>query len=216
MSWKNILSRNGLLYVILDKEVIEQKQLDMFSLAERLLNYGVDILQFRFKNLSDNLALRIAQKLSKIVHKRRAVFLVNDRVDIAYLSEANGVHLGKDDIPPRKARKILGKKKIIGKSVHSLEEFNQFKNEPVDYLSFGPIFGSSIKPFLPPWDGALLKKVIEKVKKKYFVIGGINLRNVNLVVGMGIRNIAVCRGLILSKDLRKTVSGFKRCLKEVS
>ncbi|MCD6583352.1 MAG: thiamine phosphate synthase [Candidatus Omnitrophica bacterium] len=216
MSWKNVLSRNGLLYAILDKEIIEQKQLDMFSLAERLLDYGVDILQFRFKDLSDNLALHLAKRLSKIVYNREAIFLVNDRVDIAYLSGANGVHLGRDDIPPGEARRILGKKRIIGKTIHSLEEFNKFKSEPVDYFSFGPVFRSPIKPYLPLWNKDSLKNTIRKVKKKYFVVGGISLRNINSVVRMGIKNIAVCRGLILSKDLKKTVRSFKKCLEKVS
>jgi thiamine-phosphate pyrophosphorylase len=205
--------REGLLYGILDSEVIKLNGLDIYDLGDRLSRYGVDILQFRFKNISDKLAFNIAQELAKIIHKRRKIFVVNDRVDIAYFSGADGVHLGSDDLDVFWARKLLGKKRIIGKTVHSEEEFKKAKKESVDYLSLGPVFKTEGKPDLALWSLEDIKDLLKKTKKVIFAIGGINLDNLGLILSQGLKNIAVCRGLILSKNLKSTIRAYKESLK---
>ena len=212
--WRKKLSVGGLLYVILDKEIIERNKIDIFSLAEKLSLCKIDIFQFRFKDNFDRENLVIAQRLSRIVHRRKKMFIVNDRVDIACLSGADGVHLGAEDLEVKEARKLLGKKKIIGKTVHSKEEFRRFLSQKVDYLSIGPLFKTPTKPFLPPWNINLLKGLIKEVRKVLFAIGGIDLTNLSEVVNIGINNVAVCRGIILSNNFKDTVERFKLCLKK--
>lgn len=211
MRLKKTLLKNGLLYVILDNQIIEENNLDIFDLAGKLSRYGTDIFQFRFKKITDKKALTTAGKLSKMIRKAKKRFIINDRADIAYLTKADGVHLGKDDISPKQARKILGRDKIVGKTVHSPEEFQKFKGEPVNYLSLGPVFKTKLKPELPCWELTELKNFFSK-RNFLFAIGGIKLDNIGLLLKENIRNVVVCRELILSGNLKKTTEGFKQCL----
>jgi thiamine-phosphate pyrophosphorylase len=204
------------IYVILDTEVISKANLDIFRLTEKLTSYGVDVFQLRAKNICDKELLSIATKLAKIIHKRKRIFIVNDRADIAYLSGAHGLHLGKDDISPKEARKLLGRNKIIGKTTHSQKELNVFKREPLDYLSFGPVFKTKTKPALGALKKRELKNMLKNVNKPVFVIGGISLGNINRLGSLGIKNIAVCRDIILSKNYKNTIEEFKKCLKKLS
>ena len=105
MSWKRKSSRNGLLYVILDKEVIDKAEANIFSLADKLAHFGVDILQLRAKGISDKEYIYLAKKLSKIIRKRKKLFIINDRADIAYLSNASGLHLGEGDVSVKRQGK---------------------------------------------------------------------------------------------------------------
>jgi len=202
----------GLLYVILDSQVIEENNLDIYKLAEKLSLYEIDFFQFRFKNLSDKEAVEISFKLNKIFHKRKKVFIINDRPDIALASEADGVHLGENDFPVNLARKVLRDKKIVGRTIHSYTEFLQVKEEKIDYLSVGPIFSTSLKPELTSISQKDIEKILKETRKPVFAIGGINLKNLKKVLNMGFKNIALCQGLILSKSLEKTVKRFKEKL----
>lgn len=204
------------LYVILDAEVIAEKNLDIFNFADRLALYGADIFQLRAKNMFDREFLFAAKKLTGIIRRRKKIFIVNDRVDIAYLSGASGVHLGKKDVSVKDARKILGINKIIGKTTHSLKEWDVFKKERPDYFGVGPVFRTKTKPALPPLKKQELQAMISKIKKPVFAIGGIDLDNVNELTALGIGNIAVCRSIIFSRDYKSTIERFKRCLKKVS
>jgi thiamine-phosphate pyrophosphorylase len=210
------LSKNGLLYLILDTEVIKTAGLDILSLAEKLSLGGVDVFQLRTKTMNDQAVLQLAKKLAKIIQSLKRTFIVNDRVDIACLSGADGLHLGKDDIPVSSARKILGKKAIIGKTVHSMDELGSFQKEDLDYLSIGPVFSTKTKPDLGALKTSELKPLFREPKQLTFAIGGINLYNINLLFDQGIKNIAVCRGIISAENPKRAVQDFKECLKKAS
>jgi len=218
MNWKRKSSKNGLLYVILDKEVIDTAGINIFSLADKLAHFGVDIFQLRAKGISDKKYLSIAVKLSKIIRKRKKLFIVNDRADIVYLSKASGLHLGENDISLSQARKIVGKQAIIGKTIHSLRELENLKGKEakVDYISIGPAFKTKTKPDLRPLTSKKLKALISKGEKLMFAIGGINQYNIESLLESGIRNIAICRGIILAKNLKTRVKEYKKCLKRAS
>jgi len=196
--------------------VIKKNELDIISLADKLSAYGTDILQFRFQSLTDQEAIATAIKLAKVIHKRKKIFIVNNRADIAYLSNADGIHLGKNDISPNQVRKILGKKSIIGKTVHSLAELKCFQNQKIDYISIGPTFKTKTKPALKPLKKSQFRKILRYTKKSVFAIGGINMYNIGPLLELGITNVCMCQALILSKNLKSTVKEFKQCLKKVS
>jgi len=214
--WKKGSLKNGLLYVILDTEVTRSNNINIFSLAEKLAYAGVDIFQLRAKNLSDKDLLTTARKLSKLIRKRKKLFIVNDRADIASLSGADGLHLGAEDISVQDAKKIIGKSAIVGKTIHSLAELRRFSKEKVNYLSIGPAFKTKTKPSLSPLMIKKLKSLARKSKKLTFAIGGINLYNIDSLVKNGINNIAVCRGIILQKNLKSIVEKYKQCLRRAS
>jgi len=221
MSWKKKFSKNGLLYVILDKEVTDKAKINIFLLAEKLAYLGVDIFQLRAKGLSDRKYLTLATKLSKIIKKRKKMFIVNDRADIAYLSGASGLAIAEDYTSPSQARKIIGNKAIIGKTIHSLRELENLRSQEridrakIDYISFGPAFKTKTKPNLKPLTSRKLKTLIEKNKKLIFAIGGINQYNIDSLLESGIKNIAICRGIILAKNLKTTINNYKKCLNKV-
>ncbi len=222
MNLKRKSSKNGLLYVILDKEVTDKAGINVFSLADRLAHFGVDIFQLRAKGISDKEYLSIAIKLSKIIRRRKKLFIVNDRADIAHLSRASGLHLGETDISLSQARKIVGKQAIIGKTVHSLEELKRLNDQKrkqggrIDYTSFGPVFRTKTKPNLKPLTSKKLKALIAEGGKLMFAIGGITQYNIESLLESGIKNIAICRGIILAKNLKTCVKEYKKCLKKAS
>lgn len=222
MNWKKISSRNGLLYVILDKKLIDAAGIDILALANRLVHLGVDMFQLRVKGTSDKDYLTLAKKLSRVIREQGKLFIVNDRVDIAYLSNASGLHLGEEDIPVDQARKILGKKAIIGKTIHSLKELKKFylesrrQNHMPDYLSFGPVFKTKTKSGLTPLSIKERTALIKKGRKLIFAIGGINQYNIESLLASGVKNVAVCRGIIQTKNLKTAVNRLKRCLQKAS
>lgn len=222
MSWKRKSSKNGLLYVILDKEVTDKAGINIFSLADKLAHSRVDIFQLRAKGISDKEYLFIATGLSKIIRKRKKLFIVNDRADIAYLSKASGLHLGESDISPKQARKILGKRAIIGKTIHCLEELRKLNSiegqgeSRLEYVSFGPVFKTKTKPSLKPLTFEKLKALTGRSGKLMFAIGGITQYNIGSLLKSGIRNIAICRGIVLAKNLKTTVEWYKKCLQKAS
>ena len=181
-----------------------------------MAKYDIDIFQFRFKDISDKKALGIAKRLAQIIHKNKKVFIVNDRADIAHLSGADGVHLGKEDISTSDARKIIGKDAIIGKTVHSLRELITFQKEKVDYISFGPVFKTPIKPHLTPMTKNKIKSILKKTTKSVFAIGGISQYNSGFLKDLGITNTVVCRAILTSKNPKKVAVDIKKCLKKAS
>lgn len=211
MRSKKSLSKKGLLYAILDEKTLQSRN-NMLATADKLARYGTDILQFRAKDISDSTFLSIALDLEKIIHKQGKCFIVNDRADIAHLSGADGLHLGDNDIPVSSARKLLGKNKFIGKTVHSDCEMKSFKNEDIDYLSFGPVFKTQTKDIPVTLTPCKISRIIKQTDKLIFAIGGINLYNIKSLIKMNINNVAVCRGLVKANDLKRTVRGYKLCL----
>ncbi|UCC94953.1 MAG: thiamine phosphate synthase [Candidatus Omnitrophota bacterium] len=213
---KKIFSLNGLLYIILDKSVVEKTPYNIVRLAEKLACAGADIFQLRFGESPDREFLKLATHLGKAVHARKKIFLVNNRADIAYLCGADGVHLGAEDIPVLQARKIIGKSKIVGKTVHSLDELKKFQKEEIDYLSVGPLFRTITKPHLVPLQHRELKEFLKRVRKPLFGIGGITLENLKYLCSVGIRNIALCHGIVLAQNPSKYTKVIKQCLKKAS
>ena len=130
-------------YAITDSKSGKNK--NFLEYCEDLLKGGAKILQYREKNRDSKKLLREAQALRKLTLKYKALFIVNDYLDIALLSEADGIHLGQDDLPIREVRKILGYDKIIGISTHNPQEAQQAIADGADYIGVGPIFHTETK-----------------------------------------------------------------------
>lgn len=214
--WKKKLSNYGLLYVIFDIDAVRKDKFNIFHTVSVLASNNVDIIQLRAKNLPDYELLKMARRIKTIVHNKRKCFLINDRADIAYLADADGVHLGNDDITVSQARKILGDKAIIGRTIHSLNELKDNQQERIDYISVGPIYKTALKPLLPSLPVKSLKLILARCDKPVFAVGGINLSNVNALLEVGVKNIALCRGIISSTDTKSAIASYKKCLQKVS
>lgn len=130
-------------------------------------------------------------------------------MDIAKLVNADGLHIGQDDLPVEAVRGLLGPGKIIGKSCHSLAQAAAAENEKVDYISVGPIFSTPTKPDYQAVGLELLKNVLSRVSLAVIAIGGIDKNNIGLVRGTGAKNIAVVRAICEAGDVEKAITDLK-------
>lgn len=210
MSLKKKLLKKSQLYAIIDKSILKASTLS--CLVHRIKNTRVDIIQLRDKTSCKKTVLQDARLLHKAFSKSKTIFIVNDYLDIAMLVDSDGVHLGQDDIPIESARKLLGNDKIIGISCHSISQAIQAQKRGADYIGIGPVFNTATKPAQAPVGLALVKKCKERIKIPFFVIGGINLINVNQVVNAGATRIAVCSALLKAKNITKAIDNFKGIL----
>ncbi len=176
----------------------------LVQIAEDCLSSGIKIIQLRDKTEDIAGFYKNALLIRRLV-KDKALFIINDRVDIARLIKADGVHLGQSDLPLEAARKIMGPAGIIGKSCHSLKQAIQAEKEGPDYISIGPIFRTPTKPGYRPCGLKALKKTCQQIKIPVVAIGGINTDNIKLVRNQGARLIAVVRAICKARDIGKAI-----------
>jgi thiamine-phosphate pyrophosphorylase len=175
------------------------------------------LIQLRAKNSNDFEFLSLAKKLSRLFKKAKKSFIINDRPDIAYLADADGLHLGQSDMPVNDAKKIIGEKKVLGKTIHCLKELINTNQSQIDYLGVGPFFTSKTKKNNRiPLKNIEIKQMVAKSKKVIFAIGGITRYNVDSVLKYNIKNIAVSSAILLSSNPSQEIEEIKKCLKKVS
>ena len=190
---------NLALYIITDSHLMGE---DFEQKVKEVVLNGANVIQLREKNLSLVPFLKRAIALRKIIPSRKALFIVNDRVDIAVASQADGVHLGQEDIPLKDARRILGEDKIIGISIHSLKEAIKAEKESADYVAIGSIFPTSTKADAGlPRGTEIISKIKETVSIPVVAIGGINEGNVEGVLRAGADGIAVISAIFKEEDV---------------
>jgi thiamine-phosphate pyrophosphorylase len=195
------------LYFITDSKLTRRTVLEDVGSAIRA---GVKIVQYREKDLGTREMINEAGKIGKLCKKNDVLFIVNDRVDIALAVDADGVHLGNEDIHYSTARKILGNMKIIGLTVHDIGEAIEAERIGADYVGISPIFETETKPDAGMPAGIDLIKYIRKVIKIPFIaIGGINEDNVKSVVEAGARSIAVISAIVTKDDVEKECKKFR-------
>jgi len=187
-----ILNENDLYFITLDSE-------NLFEKIINILEGGVKIIQLRCKEGTDSDNLKFALKLREICDKFGALFLINDRVDIALACKADGVHLGQDDIDIKSARNILGFSKIIGISASNKLDIKQAIQDGCDYLGIGPVFETTTKKGKVPLGIDNLKSLTKDISIPWFAIGGIKQENIPLLTKNNICKVAIISDLINSK-----------------
>ena len=194
------------LYVILDTQFF-QSPLDPF--LGTLSKAGGGWVQLRDKTASSKDFFELAREFVSLCHQFSLVAIINDRVDIAMLTDADGVHLGQDDLPVEEARKLLGAGKIIGYSTHNLTQALEAQGSSADYVAIGPVFPTVSKqnpdPIVSQED---LKVVRREVTKPLVAIGGITVDNAGPLFDIGIDSVAVIRDLLLADDLAGRVRQY--------
>ena len=171
------------------------------SHAEQVAQFsagGATLIQLREKHLSPRELYREAEEALCVAHARRARLMINDRVDIALALQADGVHLGQDDLSPSVARRLLGEGAVIGFSTHNVEQAQAAANMPVDYIALGPIFSTGTKADPDPvlgLDGVRrVRDVIGGIP--LVAIGGITVQNAANVISAGADAVAVISALL--------------------
>lgn len=201
------------LYVILDQSVRQDKNKSHIQIANDVIAGGAKILQLREKNLPDREIINIGRKIRKLTKKHKVLFIINDRVDLCLALDTDGVHLGQDDISVSIARSILGSGKIIGVSTHNLQEALKAQNDGADYISIGPIFHTDIKPDLKPVGINFIRRVRNKIKIPFFVIGGIKEKNLKLVLQAGAKGVAVISAIMCVENIPQTTRKLVKLIK---
>ncbi len=196
------------LYVVTDEVVSGGRS--HTSIAEAAVSGGADVVQLRDKGMQGGMMLQVAESIRAATVGKDTLFIVNDRLDIALLSGADGVHLGQDDIPVSKARDITPPGFIIGVSAGNLEEALRAEEEGADYVGLGPIFPTGSKDDAGPACGLeSLREVSEALSIPVVAIGGISFENAADVVKAGAKGLAVISAVLRSEDITSSCRELK-------
>lgn len=196
------------LYLVTNSDSFESDDEFLDAIASALEG-GVDILQLREKTMPANRILELGKKIKQLCLQYETLFIVNDRIDIAALLEADGVHLGQDDLSVADARAILGDKCIVGVSTHAPAQAQKAVEDGADYIGMGPVFATPTKEGRIPVGLEYVKWVSENIDIPAFGIGGIDTENVDEVLSAGAKRIAVVRAIINAKSPQKEVEKFR-------
>ena len=172
--------------------------------ARQALNAGVRIFQYRDKRGSRRSIHDAARSLAGPLRRAGALFIVNDHADIALAVDADGVHLGQDDLPFVQARKLLGPTRIIGLSTHSVDEAITAEREGADYIGFGPLYATQTKDAGPVQGLERLAEVRSAVSLPIIAIGGIGPKNAADAVRHGADGLAVITAVLRAPDMQNT------------
>jgi len=178
--------------------------------ARELLEGGVDVLQLREKTLDDRVLLERAGELKELTAAYGALFIVNDRPDVALLCCADGVHLGQDDLPPEGVRHLVGEELLIGLSTHSVEQARAAQSRGADYVGVGPVFPTNTKGYQRGGGTALVAELCAATDLPTVAIGGITLERAAGVIEAGATAVAACQALCGAADPRGTAREFLR------
>ncbi len=197
------------LYVITD-EVLSRGRTHQ-RIAEVALKGGADAIQLRDKDASGKKLLEAAREIRELAHRTGAPFIVNDRVDIAIASGADGVHVGQDDIPAKITRELIGDEMILGVSAITVAQAIQAEKDGADYIGFGPVFEARAtkSDAGEPLGLKLLRKACSQCSIPVIAIGGINNNNVSEVIKAGACGAAVISAIVASDDIERASQEIK-------
>lgn len=215
MNQPNIAFKLPRFYPILDTAVLAQRNCAAATAAEALIDAGVRILQYRHKAEWKQEHFDAARQIASACHQAGVLFVLNDRADFARLLGA-ALHVGQDDLPPVAARRVISDE-VMGFSTHNRLQLERGDQEPVEYLSLGPIFRTDSKERPDPTVGVTDLKELRGITKKPLVaIGGITLLNAPDVLAAGADSVAVIAGFLTEvrngSSLRKRGEEWMRVL----
>lgn len=197
------------LYWIADASLVGDRSL--VELAEAAIGSGLRAFQYRDKTRSPREQYPIALALADLARRTGSSFVINDDIDLALVVEAHGVHLGQEDFPVAEARRILGRKMLIGCSVHTIDQAVAAEADGADYLGVGPIYPSTTKMARPPLGCEKLREVCRAVRVPVYAIGGITVERCTEVLAAGAQGAAVASGL-LAPDIGTQTKAFLEAL----
>ena len=191
-----------LLYAVTDRHWLNGRTL--YEVVKESLDGGVTFLQLREKTLDEAHFLEEAKELQKLCKEYKVPFIINDNVDIAVAMNADGVHVGQNDMDAGLARTLLGPDKILGVTAKTVEQALKAQSQGADYLGSGAIFGTSTKKDARPMTMELLRSICASVQIPVVAIGGICLDNIEKLKGSGVAGAAIVSGIFAAEDIEKT------------
>jgi thiamine-phosphate pyrophosphorylase len=204
---------------ILDAELAARGGWPLRDLATAYLNGGATLLQLRVKQLSSAFFLETAIEIVAIARSAGALVIVNDRADIARLSNADGVHVGQDDLSPSAVRTILGSTAVVGLSTHTFEQLDAAVEQPVTYVAIGPVFTTATKATGYDAIGvAMVREASSRAAARglpLVAIGGITLEGAASVIEAGAASVAVISDLLATGNPEARTRDYLRRLASI-
>ena len=203
-------NKDLLLYAVTDRKWIGEKTL--LEQVEEAIKGGVTFVQIREKNLNYTLFLDEAIKMKTLCEQYNIPFVVNDNVDIAIKSNADGIHVGQEDMEASNVRELIGKDKILGVSVQTLEQAVEAEKKGADYLGVGAIFPTNSKDDAAEVSIETLTSICKNVNIPVVAIGGINISNISQLKNTGIDGVALISAIFANKDIKSATKEIKSIL----
>lgn len=202
-----------LLYAVTDRRWSDNDT--FYNHIEESLEGGVTFLQLREKNLDMDSFFKEAIKVKELCTKYNVPFIINDNVEIALKSNADGIHVGQDDMDAKKVRKLIGKEKILGVSVQTVEQALFAQEQGANYLGVGAIFTTTSKDDAKNVNINTLKEICNAVNIPVVAIGGIDKDNIKQLSKTGINGIAVISAIYASKNIKNATAKLKELVEEI-
>lgn len=187
------------LYLVTDSVILRGR--DFYKCIEDAIKGGVTMVQLREKDISGKEFLERAIKLRELTKRYGVSFVINDRVDIALLCDADGVHVGQSDIGAKEARRLLGEDKIVGVSARSVEEAKTAKEDGADYIGIGAMFATSTKLDAKSVSLETVENIKSNVDIPFVLIGGINLENLDTLKNLDSDGYAIVSSILKAEDI---------------
>ena len=199
------------LYLVTDRAQTGGR--DPLAVLEQALAGGVKAVQLREKDLNGKALFELAEKTRRLCDRYQASLLINDRIDVALAVDAAGVQITGVSLPVDVARNLLGPRKLLGASTHSLEETRQAQNDGADFILFGPVYLTPSKAaFGAPQGLQALKKILENVSLPVYAIGGIKAEHIAELRSLGVRGVALISAIIGAADPKEAAASLLRLL----
>lgn len=201
------------LYLCTDRSLMKGN--DLKEVVEQAVLGGCSVIQLREKECSTKEFFELAKGIKSVTDKYNIPLIINDRIDIMMAVDADGVHLGQEDLPIQEARRILGENKLIGVSAHNMEEAVKAWREGADYLGVGAVFGTKTKKNTVDTSIDTLRDICEKINIPVVAIGGIGMSNLEQLRNSGISGIAVVSAIMAAENAELSSSELLKKVREV-
>lgn len=202
-----------LLYAVTDRKWTGEKNL--YRQVEEALKGGATLIQLREKNMPQEDFLKEAREMAALCHRYGTALIINDNVEVALKSGADGVHVGMEDLPVKEIRKQVPGDFIIGATAKTTEQAQRAEKEGADYLGVGAVFPSPTKKNAIRITTEELKKICSSVRIPAVAIGGITSENAGTLVGGGMAGMALVSAVFGASDIERETAGLKKKIQEV-
>lgn len=213
MTWQKRVFEDFRLYAVTD---LNSKNPEELRKIESAYAGGADIIQLRSKTLCDAALIRLGLKMRQCANRYRKLLFINDRIDVALAVQADGVHLGQEDMPLVVAQKIAsqaGAEFLFGKSTHDIRQALAAVKEGADYIGVGPVFKTPTKPNARAVGLRFVRQAAKRIRIPWVAIGGINLENAPRVLDAGAYRIAVVRAIFSQPNPKQAAQQLAKLLR---
>ena len=201
------------LYAVTDRTWV--KDTTLMDQVKEALEGGITFLQLREKHLSKEEIIKEAREMKELSKEYKVPFVINDNIEVALAVDADGVHIGQDDMSVEEARKLLGEDKIIGVSAHNVEEAIKAQKGGADYLGVGAVCATSTKKDANVVSKEEIKKICHTVEIPVVAIGGIKKENIKTLEGTDVDGVAVVSAIFAAKDIKKDTKQLRSLVEEM-